>query len=192
MKEDMRLTGTWQALSHEDRRLVNKILIDFVHNGILLDQDAQERAEKLDTEIGDLAREANTNIAEDATKLSFTDSELKGMPADTLSKLTEDTEHQGSHFLTLAYPEIFPAMDNVQSEEVRRQLSMAQGNKAAKNEPLLEKILLKRAELAKLRGYGSFAEYATELQMTKKPATVEKFIDDLIAQIHDKGHAEYE
>ena len=33
MKEDMRLTGTWQELSHEDRRLVNKVLIDFVHNG---------------------------------------------------------------------------------------------------------------------------------------------------------------
>ena len=77
---------------------------------------------------------------------------------------------------------------------MREKLSKALDNKAAQNEPILEEIIQKRTELAKLFGHNSFSEYITDHEslMTKKPSNIEKFIDDLAVKMHDKGHEEFE
>ena len=73
-------------------------------------------------------------------------------------------------------------------------MSKALDNKAAQNEPILEELIQKRTEIAKLFGLNSFSEYVTEHEslMVKKPSTIESFIDDLAAKMHDKGHKEFE
>ena len=122
--------------------------------------------------------------------------ELEGFPDDELSKLEKDKEREGAYFIrvSLAYPEIKTALKLVKSERVREKVSKALDNKAAQNEPILEELIQKRTEIAKLFGLNSFSEYVTEHEslMVKKPSTIESFIDDLAAKMHDKGHKEFE
>jgi thimet oligopeptidase len=144
----------------------------------------------LTEEESELAREADRNIAEDSTKVPLTHKQLEGLPEELIKKLAHVPNTTDSSFVSLSYPEIYPALDNIKDEHVRFELAKANDRKASNNVPLLERIIEIRAELAQLRGYNSYSEYATETLMTKDPATVEKFIDDLVAKIHDKGQTE--
>lgn len=140
--------------------------------------------------MSELAREGNTNIAEDATKVPMNVTQLDGLPTSLIEKLELVPNTTEEKFISLSYPELYPALDTLNNEDMREKLAIANDRKAIQNEPILERIISIRTELAQIRGYNSYSEYALEMLMTKTPATVEKFIDDLTAEIHEKGQKE--
>lgn len=177
-------------MGHQDRVLVNKILIEFKRQGIALSGEEIAKVKKLEDEINELSRQGNTNIAEDETKLNMTKKELVGIPDELMDKLQKVPNTTDSKFISLSYPELYPALDTLENETMRMNLAIANDRKAIKNEPIIERIISIRNELAHIRGYKSYSEYALELLMTKTPSTVEKFIDDLTSEIHEKGEQE--
>ena len=58
---------------------------------------------------------------------------------------------------------------------------------ADKNLVILDSLVSKRYQLAKLMGYSSFAEYNLKPKMAKNPETVWKFIDGLVAESKEKA-----
>lgn len=56
--------------------------------------------------------------------------------------------------------------------------------------PLLEELVAKRAEVARILGYDSMSKYVLEERMAKKPENVERFQEELFEKIKAKGKQE--
>ncbi|HEX9048552.1 MAG TPA: M3 family metallopeptidase, partial [Verrucomicrobiae bacterium] len=83
--------------------------------------------------------------------------------------------------------------DNARPEETRKRMITAQCNLAREeNIPLLQKILVRRDEVAHLLGYASYADYATETRMVKNAATAMAFLENLKTGLQPKFDAELE
>ena len=91
----------------------------------------------------------------------------------------------------MKYPEVLPAMRLVKDAETRRRIVHAKESMCQeKNVPLLEDLIIKRAEIAHILGYDSFSKYALEDKMAKLPETVEKFEEQLSEKLLVKGREE--
>lgn len=87
--------------------------------------------------------------------------------------------------------EIQEAMRLVKDSDERKLLATTKDSFVQeKNEPLLDKLVILRSQLAKLLGYKSYSGYALEDMMAKDPDTVETFLEDLISRVQAKGKTE--
>ena len=51
VKVNMHEAGSWEELAFEDRRVINKILIEYVRSGILLSPETQDKIKKVEDEM---------------------------------------------------------------------------------------------------------------------------------------------
>jgi Zn-dependent oligopeptidases len=70
---------------------------------------------------------------------------------------------------------------SVHDEETRKEVYLATRTSSKKQIHRLEQLLLKRAELAKLSGYSSFAHMTLSDKMAKTPEAVSNFLLSLVA-----------
>jgi len=96
-----------------------------------------------------------------------------------------------SHFITLAENELKPALQYVNSEDVRYTLKMAQEQRVMEaNGPIVAELLNVRAGIARLLRYSSYAAYTLEISMTKTAADVEQFLTDLTNDLTPRAKKE--
>lgn len=78
-----------QSLTPEDRRLVNKIVLDFQRNGLALSNEKQEKAKEIKKKIADLCIKFQHHVNEDKSELYFTKEELEGVPEPVIAGFTQ-------------------------------------------------------------------------------------------------------
>jgi Zn-dependent oligopeptidase len=84
-------------------------------------------------------------------------------------------------------------MSNAESETTRKAYYFKFYNRAAdKNLSILDSLVKKRDELAKIMGYDSYAAYNLSPKMAKDPETVWAFVNDLISQATGKAKSDIE
>ena len=88
-------------------------------DGLGLPPDQREAVAKMKQEIADLERKASQHINEDKTKVECAIAELDGLKEDFISKLEKVEGKEGYVYISLKYPEIFPALKLVKSSDVR-------------------------------------------------------------------------
>ena len=175
------LDASKPKLAADSRRLVDKQLLDFKRNGLLLPPDKRDEVKKLDKQIVALEEQFDKNIAEDKESLWLSPKELEGLPDDYIARLDHEN---GKYRVTVDYPDFFPFMENAKNEDARKRLEFLFDNRAAKkNVPLLEQALKLREEAARKLGYKNHAAYVLEDRMAKNPETVDRFIDGLVTRL---------
>eukprot|EP00761_Pharyngomonas_kirbyi_P012748 gb/GECH01012775.1/.p1 GENE.gb/GECH01012775.1/~~gb/GECH01012775.1/.p1 ORF type:complete len:664 (+),score=190.56 gb/GECH01012775.1/:1-1992(+) len=181
----------WDQLDKDQQRALGRMLRDFERNGLDLPEEKRNRVKELKKKLSQLGIEFNKNLNEDTTKLSFTREQLKGLPDDFIDNLEKDGDDK--YFVSLKYPEFFPAIQYADDPETRQKLDYARGTQCKdENQPILETAIEIRSELASLLGFDTHAEYVLDIRMAKNPKTVLNFEKDLQKKLTPAAQKELE
>ncbi len=159
------------------RFAVEKMLRDLRRGGAEKDAAARARLLELSNEIDRVSNQYNENVAklERAVEVEGV-AGLSGLPPDFLANHTPDPD--GRTRITTRYPDFHPVMAYADYPELRRRLLYEFMNRAhPENEPILERLLAARFELATSLGYPAYAHYAIEDKMMERPEAVRTFLD---------------
>jgi oligopeptidase A len=201
--QDLRLYGRYRALAASPgfaslaparRRIVENALRDFRLGGAELAEAAKARFRTLQEELAALASRFQDNVLDATNDFALFETDpahLAGIPADVLeaAKAAAAAEGRAGWKLTLHMPCYLPVLQYADHRPLREAMYRAFVTRASEfgrpewdNTPLIARILEKRAEVASLLGYGSFAGVSLATKMAGSPGEVIAFLEDLAAR----------
>lgn len=177
------------------KRVVEKSIKAAHDNGVGLEGPAKEALNAILNELASLSMKFSNNVI-DATKsfsLMLRDKcEVDGLPPTLLESCaqsareageTSATPEQGPWRITLEYSVYAPFMQYGERRDIREKLYRASIARASQgmidNTSILEKILARRSEMAKILGYSDFAELSLSSKMSGSAAAVYSMIDTI-------------
>jgi len=179
-------------LNTEDKRYLANMLRDYHRSGVDKDDITRNRIKKLSEEITLIGQEFDKNYRDGGKKIELVSAkELDGLPKDYIERHKPDAE--GKIILTTDSPDYMPLMQYAKNDAVRERAYKIYRNMAyPENKNVLENLLAKRYELARLLGYSDYATYVTEDKMIKSPQNAQEFIDKVSALATPRAQAEYQ
>ena len=178
------------TLTPEEDFLLENTYKGFIRSGAQLDPAQKERLRELNRELSLLGLKFGENLlAETNSSRIVIDSpeNLAGLP-ETVRAMGAETASQlkleGKWAYTVQVPSMTPFLQYSTRRDLREQLHRAyfrRGDRdnANDNKEIVKKIVLLRAERAKLLGYPTHAHFMLEERMAKDPATVMAFLERL-------------
>ena len=175
------------------RTILEHALRDFRLSGIDLAPAQQQRYGEIQMRLSELSSRYSNQLL-DATqawvKLVADETELAGLPESARLSMREAAKAKGQDgwLISLEFPSYYAVMTYADNRALREQVYGAyctrasdQGPNAGQfdNGPVMEQILALRDELAKLLGFGCYAELSLASKMAESPAQVEHFLADL-------------
>ncbi len=176
------------GLTSEQRRLLERVHLDFLRAGARLAPEARERYAAVMARLAELNTRFAQNVlgAESSYQLRLTtEAELAGLPgfvraAARQAALDRGLE-EGIHVITLSRSLIVPFLSFSARRDLREQAWRAwvgrgddtgQHDDACDNREICREILELRAEQARLHGHSCYADYALEDTMARNQAAV--------------------
>lgn len=183
MRDDIPLTA-------EQRMLLDKTYKSFIRSGALLEGAEKEEFRKISEELSLLSIKYNRNVLTEQNAYTLNvrnKKDLAGLPKYAIDAAREEAKARGEKgwTFTLQYPSFGPFMMYAENRDLREQMwraynSVANHNNDNDNKEIARRIANLRLRMAQLLGYSSYAEYALEERMAQNPATVDKFLADLL------------
>jgi thimet oligopeptidase len=174
----------------ETKYYVQRTLRDFRLAGVDKDEATRKRIQQLRDELVLVGQDFDRNIRTDLRKITAKSTDLAGLPPDFVARHTPEAD--GTITLTIDYPDSLPVFSYAKNEDLRRRMYMEYNNRAhPANIAVLDKMIAKRAELAKLVGYGDWANYITADKMVESATNASAFIDRIVAASGPKAQREY-
>jgi thimet oligopeptidase len=172
------------------RRVVELARRDMRRTGIELAPAEQERVRAVRAELVRIEQDFSKNIRDDVREVALDPAQLAGLPDDFVAAHPPDND--GRVHITTNYPDLIPFLTYASDESARKALTVANNTRAVpENLRLLDEMLAKRAELAGILGYASWADYAAEDKMTGSSAAIAEFIERARAACAESAAAEY-
>jgi thimet oligopeptidase len=174
------------------RHYVGRILRDFRLAGVDRDSATRVRIKELREELVVIGQEFDRNIRDDVRTIEVRSAaELAGLPQDYIA--AHPPGQDGRVRITTEYPDVFPVFTYARSDDLRRRLRAAFDNRAyPANIAVLDRMIVRRDELARLLGYQSWADYAVADKMTGSAANASAFVDRVVAASGEAAQREYE
>ena len=178
------------AADAETKHYVQRLLRDFRLAGVDKDEAARKRIQALRDELVEIGQAFDRNIREDLRTVKTDAAELEGLPRDYITRHKPDAD--GKITLTIDYPDALPVFSYAKNEALRKQMFMEYSNRAyPKNVEVLDRMISRRAELATLIGFGSWADYITADKMVGSAQNASAFIDRIVAASGSKAEREF-
>ncbi|KAK5686082.1 Mitochondrial intermediate peptidase [Elasticomyces elasticus] len=175
LKKAQAIPEVYASWTEEERTVAAILIKDFSKSAIDLPDAERKAFVDISNEIAVVGNEFVENMGAAQPTLSFESSRLKGM--DPL--LVRQMMRWGSVTLpTVGMPATI-ALRTVEDEATRKEIYMANRTSSRDNLQRLEQMLKRRAELAKLSGYESYAHMTLTDKMAKSPEAVSSFLDAL-------------
>ena len=170
---------------------VEKALRDFRLAGVDKDDATRKKIKALRDELVLIGQDFAKNIREDVRTVTVKDAkELDGLPQDYIDRHAPDAN--GVITLTINYPDAVPVFTYAKSDDLRKRMYMEFNNRAyPKNMEVLDRLIAKRDELAKLLGFPNWAGCATADKMVKSEKNAADFIEKIAAVSKTKSEADY-
>ncbi|MDG2148847.1 MAG: Zn-dependent oligopeptidase [Planctomycetota bacterium] len=171
---------------------VKKELRDYRRAGVDQPPEVQGRIAALNSEIVELGQEFSRNIKDDVRVMKLTDvSQLEGLPDDYIA--AHPVQDDGAIHVSTTYPDYIPFMRYSTQPELRRQLYLEYNNRGyPRNVVVLESLIAKRDEKAKLLGYENWADYVTEDKMVGSEANAAAFIEQIAGVSREAAERDYQ
>jgi thimet oligopeptidase len=169
-----------EGLDPPSRHLAEKALRDFRRAGVDRGEPTRARVRALRDELVRIGQEFGRNIKDDVRTLSIEPSELDGLPEDF--RRSHPPGPDGRVTLSTDNTDYVPFITYARSGRAREalwRLYRLRGH--PKNLEVLSRLLARRAELATLLGYPSWAAYATEDKMIGGADAAADFIERVTA-----------
>ncbi len=190
-------------LSLEQRRLVDRVHLDFVRAGANLNAAAKTRYAQVVAKLAELTTQFSQNVLADeaAYQLLLTnEDELAGLPASlrhAAKAAAEARGHTGEHVyaITLSRSLMVPFLTFSERRDLREQALtawLARGEHAGGNDnrPIALQILKLRLEQANLHGYKTFADYQLVDRMAGQPSAVQALLGQVWEPAKRRANAE--
>ncbi|MBD2429996.1 MULTISPECIES: M3 family metallopeptidase [Fischerella] len=204
----LRGSEAWNSFDSAQRRIVEAAIRDAELSGVGLQGEARDRFNAIQMELAELSTKFSNNVL-DATKafsLTLTKKEeVDGLPPSLLSLAAQAARDAGAENatlengpwrITLDFPSYYPFMQYSTRRDLREMLYKAYISRAAAgeldNNPIIERILRLRQELAELLGYKTYAEVSLASKMAPNVEAVEKLLEELRGASYDAAVKELE
>jgi thimet oligopeptidase len=166
-------------------------LRDYHRAGVDRDDATREKVRQLQDELIKIGQQFDLNIAADVRKLQVNTSDLDGLPDDF--KRAHPPDASGKVTLTTDNTDYQPFMEYAKSEPARKAFFVLYRQRAyPQNIAVLEQLLQKRYELAKVLGYPDWAAYLTEDKMVGTEQNAAAFIEKITAAAQAGSSRDYD
>ena len=158
--------------------LLKRTLEEFDRAGVGLSDEKRSRLQALQEQIAEVGAKFDNNIDSAVGSIRVRPDELAGLPEDFIS--SRPPGEDGLIELTTAYPDYYPVMTFVESDDVRRRIDEVFGRRAyPENDAVLKELISLRQELAAALGRPNYASLVLEDRMVNAPAKVRKLLRDM-------------
>jgi peptidyl-dipeptidase Dcp len=178
-------------LDPEQLRLVEETYKEFVRKGAKLDTASQSKLRKLNQEINLLQIQFSQNLLSENNRFKLiidNREDLAGLPEATIQaaaqEANKDSATRGKWVFTLQNPSVMPFLQYADNRDLREKMFKAyinrgNNNNDKDNKAIITKLVSLRFQKAKLLGYASFADYALDDRMAKKPENVYNLLNQV-------------
>jgi thimet oligopeptidase len=162
------------------RYLRDKSLRDFRRAGVDRDAPTRGRVRALREDLVRIGQEFGRNIKDDVRRLPLDPADLDGLPDDW--RRAHPPGPDGKVVITTDNTDYVPFMTYARSEAAREQLwRLYRLRGHPRNLDVLSRMLARRAELARLLGYPTWAAYVTEDKMIGSEGAAAAFVEKIAA-----------
>ncbi|RFU32490.1 hypothetical protein B7463_g3859, partial [Scytalidium lignicola] len=161
--------------SEEELVVANILKNDFSKSAIDMSESARQRFVTLSQEISEIGPDFIDYMAPAKKTLSFPSSSMKGMDPLLVRQFT----NWGKVGLPTVGGPAAAALRSVRDESVRKEIFLASRTSSQQTLQLLDELVRKRAELAKVSGYETYAHMSLGDKMAKSPESVNQFLQAL-------------
>ncbi len=189
------------TLSPVQQRFVEETLADFRNSGADLPKEKKDRIAEIEAELSKLTKEYSEHVLDstNAWELVITDeSKLAGLPDSAKAGAAANARakgHENAWRFTLQFPSMFPIMQHLHDDDIRKQVweasSQVGGYGEYDNTTLVWRILDLRHEKAGILGHSHFADLTVLRRMAKTGGSALGFIENLHTRIKPAFLAEY-
>lgn len=187
------------------KRFVDETLADFRQSGADLEAGPKQRVAAIEAELSKLTKQFSEQVLDstNAWELVITDeARLAGLPDSAKAGAAENarakelgTAEEPAWRFTLQFPSMYPVMQHLHDESIRREVWEASakvgGYGEYDNTSLVWKILELRHEKAELLGHDHFADLTLLRRMAGNGRRALDFIENLHARILPAYHADH-
>ena len=187
------------------RRFVEETLEDFRQSGADLPPDQKSRIAAIEAELSKLTKQYAERVLDstNAWELVITDeSQLAGLPESAKAGAAANARAKGvatddapAWRFTLQFPSMYPIMQHLHDDGIRRQVWEASSRVGSvgeyDNTSLAWQILELRHEKATILGHSHFADLTLQRRMAKDGKSALEFIENLHSRILSAFHADY-
>lgn len=204
----VRASETWATLGSAQQRIVEAAIRDAELSGIGLQGEPRERFNAIQMELAELSTKFSNHLLDAIKAFSITlttKEEIGGLPPSLLSLAAQSaraageenaTPENGPWRITLDFTSYAPFIQHSTRRDLREKLYKAFLTRASSgeldNNPLIERILELRQEVAQLLGFKTYAELSLASKMAKNVEAVESLLDELRSSSYDAALKELE
>ena len=179
------------GLTAEQKRLLERVHLDFVRAGARLTGEARARYAQVMEQLADLTTRFAQNVLHDESSWRLelrTEDELAGLPGFVRDAARQAAVErglaEGTHAITLARSLVVPFLTFSERRDLREQAWRAwttRGEHAGEhdNRPVARAILALRQEQARLHGRASYADHALADTMAGTQAAVQQLLREV-------------
>ncbi|WP_416762336.1 M3 family metallopeptidase [Roseateles sp. So40a] len=180
------------GLTPEQRRLLERLHLDFVRAGARLQGEARARYAAIMERLADLNTRFAQNVLADESRYRLelrSEAELAGLPgfvraAARQAALDRGIGEEGVHVVTLSRSLIVPFLTFSERRDLREQAWRAwvgRGDDTGEtdNRDIVREMLTLRREQAALHGHRSYADYALADTMAGRQSAVQALLDQV-------------
>ncbi len=182
-----------ETLDPVEKRFVQETMDDFRQSGADLPPDRKQRVAQIESELSKLTKQYSENVLDstNAWELVIEDeSKLAGLPDSAKAAAAANagtkglaTDGKPAWRFTLQFPSMFPIMQYLEDDSIRRQVWEAAGQIGGHgkhdNSALVWKIIELRHEKAEILGQEHFADLALLRRMAKTGAGALEFVEGM-------------
>lgn len=178
------------GLDDEQARLLERTHLAFVRAGARLPANSKKRVAEINGRLAELKTQFSQNVLADEQGWRLvlkSKADLAGLPQgvrEAAARTAADLGLEGGHAITLARSSVesflqFSSRRDLREEAFNAWTRRGENGGKTDNRGLVTEIIALRAELAKLLGYASYADFALDDTMAKTPSAVR----DLLGQV---------
>ena len=201
--EDLHERREKLKLDAEALRLLERTYTTFVRAGARLSPKARKRVAEINTRLAELVTQFSQNVLADEQSWRLAldgEADLAGLPQgvrDAAARTAADLKSPAKYVITLARSSIEPFLQFSSRRDLREEAFKAwikRGESGGKtdNRGIVAEIVALRAELAKLMGYRTFADYSLDDTMAKTPDAVRGLLNQVWSAAVDRVAEERE
>lgn len=195
----IRESEAFATLTSEQKRVIDHTLRDFRLSGAELPEEKKAALKAIAQETAELSQHFSQNLldATDAFTLDFEDAApLAGIPQSALDlyRARAKAASKDGYRIGLTAPDYLPVMQYAQNRELRHTLHKAYATRASDlgpaecdNGPIIERLLVLRAQEAELLGFKNYGELSLATKMAESPEAVIAFLTDMAKRARPYG-----
>jgi thimet oligopeptidase len=186
--QDFKASSAYSTLVPYKKILVDDLILNFKMSGVNLAESKLKRYKELTKEINEISTDYSNNMNSFSDVLTLDEKGMMGLPE---AFKTNYKVGEGKYEIPVLNSTNETVMSNATDEETRKAFYFKFSNRAAdRNLSLLDSLVKKRDELAKIIGYPTYASYNLVTKMASEPKTVWNFLADLVEKSKEKAKSD--